>query len=96
MWGDNFVIPANSPHRDTAELLVNFLLRPEINAQITNENFYATPNQAARAFINPEILSDPVIFPAIADLKEAEVLLTVSPITEQHHAEIWEQFRPLP
>jgi len=42
--GRQFVIPANSPSKVTAEVFLNFLLRPEINARIANENFYATPN----------------------------------------------------
>src|SRR5262249_973456 len=29
LWGDNLVIMANSPHKATAELFLNFLLRPE-------------------------------------------------------------------
>jgi spermidine/putrescine transport system substrate-binding protein len=39
LWGDNFVIPANSSHQDTAQLFIDFLLRPDISAQITNENY---------------------------------------------------------
>jgi len=46
MWGDNLVIPANSRHPDTAELFLNFMLRPEINAQITNPGFYSAGDLA--------------------------------------------------
>ncbi len=92
LWGDNFVIPANSPHQATAELFLNFLLRPEISAQITNENYYASPNEAARSFIEPEILNDPIIFPSSAELKNAEVLLPLSPEGEQRYLDIWERF----
>ncbi|MCK7519409.1 MAG: extracellular solute-binding protein [Ignavibacteriales bacterium] len=38
LWNDTFVIPANSPNKYTAELFLNFLMRPEINATIANEN----------------------------------------------------------
>jgi len=92
LWGDNFVIPANSSHQDTAQLFIDFLLRPDISAQITNENYYATPNEAAYAFIDPEILNDPVIFPTITELRTAEVLLPLSPEGEQRFAQIWERF----
>ncbi len=92
LWGDNFVIPANSPHKYTAELFLNFLLRPEISAQITNENNYPTPNEAARDFIAPEILNDPNIFPPNKALTKAEILLPLSPAGEKLHTEIWERF----
>lgn len=93
LWGDNFVIPANSPNKYTAELFLNFLLRPEISAQITNNNLYATPNEAARPFIDTDILNDPVVFPTEADLKNAEVLLPLSAHGEKLFYEAWERFK---
>ena len=55
MWGDNFVIPAKSSEKYTAEVFINLLLRPDINAMITNNNLYATPNEAALPLIDPAI-----------------------------------------
>jgi spermidine/putrescine transport system substrate-binding protein len=92
LWGDNFVIPANSPNQHTAELLVNFLLRPDVNARIANENRYATPNEAALPLIDPEILNDPIIFPPNADLQNAELILPLSPEGEQRYTELWARF----
>ena len=92
LWGDNFVIPANSPRKDTAELFLNFLMRPEINAMIINENYYASANEAARAFVDLEILDDPAIFPASTDLVNAEVFLPLSPEGEERYNEILEHF----
>lgn len=93
LWGDNFVIPANSPRQYTAEIFLNFLLRPEIAAQIVNENYYATPNEAASAYIDPELLEDSVIFPASSDLQNAEVLLPLSPTGSALYNKMWEQFK---
>jgi spermidine/putrescine transport system substrate-binding protein len=92
LWGDNFTIPANSPHKYTAEVFLNFLLRPEISAQIVNENYYATPNEAAYPFIDPEILGDPVVFPPDKDLENAEVFLPRSAEGGALWDEIWERF----
>ena len=68
------------------------MLRPEISAQITNENYYATPNEAAYPFIDPEILSNPVIFPPNEDLENAEVFLPHAPEGDRLYTEIWERF----
>jgi spermidine/putrescine transport system substrate-binding protein len=92
LWGDNFVIPANSPRKYTAEVFLNFLLRPEISAQIVNQNYYATPNEAARPFIDPEILNDPAIFPPDEDLANAEVYLPLSPEGDKLRTDMWKQF----
>ena len=92
LWSDTFVTPANSPNQTTAEVFLNFLLRPEIGAQITNESHYATPNEAAYPFTDPQILNDPVIFPPRAQLKNAEIILPYSPEGQKLFDQIWERF----
>lgn len=92
LWGDSFVIPANSLNRATAEVFLNFLLRPEVSAQIANENYYATPNQAAWPLIATEIFNDPVVFPPNEDLQHAEIILPLSPEVQKLYDEAWEQF----
>ena len=62
IWQDNMAIPASSPRKRTAEHFINWLLEPEINAQNTNYVFYASPSEAAKEFIDPEILADPAIY----------------------------------
>ncbi len=92
LWGDAFTIPANSPHKYTAEVFLNFMQRPEINAEIANQNQYATPNEAAYPFIAPKILNDPVIFPKAADVKHAEIILPLSPAEQKQYNELWARF----
>lgn len=92
LWGDNFVIPANSPQKYTAELFLNFILRPEITGQLVNANFYPMPNDAATPFIEARILDDPVIYPGNEQMKNAQLILPLSPPGERLHQEIWERF----
>ncbi len=91
-WGDNFVIPAASRRKQTAEAFINFLLRPEISAQVVNEQHYATANEAAYPFINPRILNDPVIFPPVADIQRAEVIMPLSAAGQALHEHIWQRY----
>ena len=63
VWVDNMAIPTNAPHPCTAHAFMNFLLDAERGAQLTNWNYYASPNEAAEEFILPEILEDPAIYP---------------------------------
>ena len=92
LWGDNFVIPVNSPNQYAAELFINFILRPEISALITNENSYATGNEKANQYITPDILQNPYIFPPIDVVHRAETILPLSPAGEALHAAIWKRF----
>jgi len=97
LWGDNLVIQANSPHQYAAELLLDFLMRPEINAQLVNGNGYATANEAARPFVDPELLNDPVLFPDTQKLYNVELLLLPRNVAVlKLRAEIWQQYLDTP
>lgn len=92
LWGDSFVISATSPNQYTAEVFLNFLLRPEIGARIVNEYFFATANEAATAFIWSEIRDNPVVFPAKRDFEKGEWYAPVSDEMQKRHGDIWNHF----
>lgn len=92
LWGDNFIIPANSSRKHTSELFLDFILRPEISAQIIEGNYYPMANQAALPLINPEILNDPVVYPSNEQMKNAELILPLKAKGEKLHADIWTRF----
>jgi spermidine/putrescine transport system substrate-binding protein len=74
LWQDNLCIPASSERKATAEHFINFLLEPENGAAITNFTFYASPNKAAQEFIEPDILSDPGIYPPPEVMEKLELM----------------------
>ena len=92
IWMDNLVIPANSPHQSTAELFIDFLLRPTIAAQLANEMYIAVPNEGAYPYILPEVLNNPLIFPTTEDLAKAEFYTPISPEAQAIYQEIWARF----
>ena len=92
LWGQSFVIPANSTRKETAELFLDYILKPEISAQITNQNRYATANQAAYSLIEPGIFNDPIVFPPAEMIRKSDWYLPLSPAGEAYYASIWERF----
>lgn len=92
LWGDNFTILANSPHKAVAEQFINFLLSPEISAQIINETYYMLPNDATMPLVNTDIRNNPAIYPSQANLVNTEIILPLSAATEQRYYEIWDHF----
>lgn len=66
---DVMVIPADAPHPNNAHKFINYILRPEVHASITNKVFYANPNKESRKFIKPEVANNPTVFPSEADMK---------------------------
>lgn len=60
---DMLAIPADAPHPANALKFIDFILRPETAAAITNFVYYANPNKAATALVAEEIRADPGIYP---------------------------------
>lgn len=92
LWSDHFVIPANSPNKRAAELLLDFLLRPEISGKIVNESYYPMANDAAIPFISPDIINNPIVYPPSEILENSEIILSLSPEGIKLYESIWQQF----
>jgi len=60
---DMLAIPKDAPHPDNAHQFINYILRPEVIAKITDAVSYPNPNLRASALIDPEIRGDPGIYP---------------------------------
>lgn len=71
---DNFVIPKDAKNKEAAELFINFIMDPEISAEISHYFPYGNPNKAAKAYIDPEILMDEAVYPPDAEVKKGEYL----------------------
>jgi putrescine transport system substrate-binding protein len=59
----SLLIPAGAPHPEAAYLFINFMLRPDVIAEITNEIYYGNDNIASRSLIDRSILDDPTLYP---------------------------------
>jgi putrescine transport system substrate-binding protein len=59
----SLLIPVGAPHPEAAYAFINFILRPEVIAEITNEIFYGNDNLASRSMVNPAILADITLYP---------------------------------
>ncbi len=67
---DVMVIPADAPHPNNAHKFINYIMKPEVHASLTNKVFYANPNKESKKFIKPEVASNPTVFPSDADMKK--------------------------
>jgi putrescine transport system substrate-binding protein len=62
------VIPNDAAHPGNAHKFINYVLRPEVHAAITNKVFYANPNKESIKFVKPEVATNPTVFLAPADM----------------------------
>jgi putrescine transport system substrate-binding protein len=68
LFFDMMAIPADAPHPKNAQLFMNYIMRPEVDAALTNKVFYANPNKESRKFIKPDIAQNPSVFPSSAEM----------------------------
>ncbi|WP_321351914.1 polyamine ABC transporter substrate-binding protein [Halopseudomonas oceani] len=64
LWFDMLAIPKDSSNPDNAHAFINYILRPDVIAPITDYVAYANPNKASNELIDQDILNDPAIYPS--------------------------------
>lgn len=93
LWYDMLAIPADAPNPEAAHAFIDYLLRPEVMADITNYVVYANAVPASLEFVDPEIAGDAAVFPTDevkARLFSAE---QVSPQFERLRTRAWTRVR---
>jgi putrescine transport system substrate-binding protein len=73
LFFDSMAIPADAPHPQNAMLFINYILRPEVHASLTNKVFYANPNKASLKFVQKDVASNPSVFLKPEDLARMTV-----------------------
>ena len=64
LWIDVIAVPRRAPNSDNAHTFINYLMDPQVAAQLSTYNRYASPVEAAKAFIPEADLNNPVMYPS--------------------------------
>ncbi len=73
---DVFAMPADAQNKDEAYAFLNYLLRPEVIASISNYVFYANANKEATKLVDAQVRDNPGIYPP-ADVRAKMFTLKV-------------------
>lgn len=73
LFFDTMAIPTDAPHPNNAHLWINYILRPEVHAGLSNKVFYANPNAAATKFVHADISNNKSIYLSAEDSKKMVV-----------------------
>jgi putrescine transport system substrate-binding protein len=93
MFFDTMVIPADAPHVGNAHKFMNYIMRPEVHASLTNKLFYANPNKEGRKFVKPEIANSPEVFPTDAEINRMGVQGKVNGEIRRLSSRIYTKFK---
>ena len=63
LWFDMLAIPADATNKENAHKFINYLMRPDVIAGISNYVAYANANTASEKLVDKEVLNNPSIYP---------------------------------
>ncbi|HJL61589.1 MAG TPA: polyamine ABC transporter substrate-binding protein [Pseudomonadales bacterium] len=93
IWFDALYIPADARHVENAYLFLDYLMRPEVIADITDFTGYANANSKATALVNPKMTSDPAIYPGESVLKRLYAAKVYMPKLERLRSRVWTRIK---
>jgi putrescine transport system substrate-binding protein len=69
LFFDVMAIPADAPHIENAYKFIDYILRPQVNAALTNKVFYPNATYgASKQFIKPEVANNRTVFVSAEDM----------------------------
>lgn len=90
---DTFAIPKDAEHVEAAHTFLNYIMRPEIAAQVTNDVNFASANKAADRFIKAKVRNDPAVYPVPSIMEKLFTLKVQEPKLERVITRTWTKVR---
>jgi spermidine/putrescine transport system substrate-binding protein len=85
LWTDNMMIPVGAPHAYTAEVFMNWIYQPQVEAPIEDYVNYVPPvkgTKQALEKIDPPTANNPLIFPDASVLAKGHAFKQLAPADE--------------
>ena len=90
---DSLAILKDAKHPNNAHTFVNYFLRPEVSAALTNELGYPTVNKASLRLVEPAIAADKAVFPDQDNLQKMVLPNSFSNDARQSLSQIFTRFK---
>lgn len=89
IWFDMVAMPADAPDEKAAYSFMNYLLRPDVMAGISNYVHYANGNEQADALVSPEIKADTKVYPTPAMMDKLFALEAMPLNIDRVRTRVW-------
>lgn len=93
LWFDMLAIPADARNAEQAHAFINYLLDPEVIAEVSDYVGYANPNVAAQAQMDPEVLADEAVYPPPEVLEKLYISAEMPPSVQRLMTRSWAKIR---
>ncbi len=93
LYADNAVILRESQRGELAHAFLNYLLRPEVAAEVVRATHTATANASARALLPDPVRSHPVLFPPPDVLSRGEWFQSMPVAAQRLRDRVWTEIK---
>jgi putrescine transport system substrate-binding protein len=93
LWFDMLAIPKDAPNPESAYAFMNYMMIPQVIADVSNFKRYANANVASQPFVMPQVLNDPGIYPPPDQRQKLPVQLADSPEQTRAITRVWQKFK---
>ncbi len=93
LWFDMLAIPKDAPDPESAYAFLNYIMTPQVTADISNFKRYADANAAAQPLVQSAVKDDPGIYPTPDQMQRLKVQLADSPEQTRAITRIWQKFK---
>jgi putrescine transport system substrate-binding protein len=89
IWFDLMAIPKGAQHPEAALKYIDYILRANVAADLSNYVYYAVPNTAAEPLLDPEVAENEGIYPTQAVKDKLYVQVAHSPKFDRSLTRAW-------
>jgi spermidine/putrescine-binding protein len=89
---DAMAIPANARNKREAYLFIDYILRPQVIAKISNTVGYANANLKAGEFMSASVKSNPAVVPSTTALSHSLPIPVLSEQDREDIGRVWAKF----
>src|SRR4030088_504172 len=93
LWFDMLAIPKDAPHPDSAYAYLNYIMTPQVIADISNFKRYANANLASQPLVLDAVKNDPGIYPPPELRQKLAVQLADSADQTRAITRVWQKFK---
>jgi putrescine transport system substrate-binding protein len=93
LWFDMLAIPKDAPDPESAYAFMNYMMTPQVIADVSNFKRYANANAASQPLVLPAVKDDPGIYPPLDQRQSLAVQLADSPDQTRAITRVWQKFK---
>lgn len=93
LWFDTLVIPSASANPEAAHIFINYLLRPDVMAGITNAVHYANAVPGSLPLVAENVRKDTDVFPSAEAISRMFTVRAIRPEVERARTRIWTRIK---